>query len=237
MWFAPLLRSFHSGSRRPRVGRLRSSKRATPPRVRLQLEMLEDRRVPSTGLSLFDPFGPSLLSDGFHASDFLDNSSANSGFVLPGNGGGSPTSSSGSSSAGTSENVGSSSVSAGSAGAQAPAISSPNSAVPNSQFLGAVASHSSSSPSGVNVSPLLSSSPAAGALLSVTSINSVTTDITSGNDQGHGIGIQSDGKIVVGGVANRPVTAGGNSSFAVVRYNPDLTLDTSYGNNGIETTQ
>ena len=51
------------------------------------------------------------------------------------------------------------------------------------------------------------------------------TSVTSGDDYGMAVAIQSDGKIVVGGFAG--------SDFAVVRYNPDGTLDTGFGTNGI----
>jgi uncharacterized delta-60 repeat protein len=52
----------------------------------------------------------------------------------------------------------------------------------------------------------------------------VTTDLTSGLDQGNAVAIQADRKIVVAGVA-----AGGGGRFALARYNPDGSLDTSFG--------
>lgn len=58
----------------------------------------------------------------------------------------------------------------------------------------------------------------------------VTTDIT-GNDLVESIGIQSDGKIVVGGTSNTT----GASDFAAVRYNSDGSLDNSFGTGGIAT--
>jgi len=60
----------------------------------------------------------------------------------------------------------------------------------------------------------------------------VTTPIGSGNDLGYGIAIQSDGKIVVAGLSHN----GSNYDFAVVRYNTDGTLDTTFHSDGIVTT-
>ena len=59
----------------------------------------------------------------------------------------------------------------------------------------------------------------------------VTTDIGSGYasyDVANALGIQSDGKIVAAG--------GSSSNFALVRYNTDGTLDTSFGTGGKVTT-
>jgi uncharacterized delta-60 repeat protein len=234
MWFTPLVRTLKSGSKRRWAGcAARSNGTHRPRRTRLQVEMLEDRRVLSHLLPLFDPFGPGLLSDGLDLSNSLSDSSTTSGIHLSGNLSGSPASSSTDSAAGTSSTFAASLSSGGSQG-QAPVISNANSAVPNSQFLGAIANHPSPNLSGTGISPMLSP-PGSGGPLSVTSINAVTTSIT-GHDAGYGIGIQSDGKIVVGGTAG---SLNNNSvpSFAVVRYNPDLTLDTSYGQGGFQTTQ
>ncbi len=56
----------------------------------------------------------------------------------------------------------------------------------------------------------------------------VTTDFGVGSDDyGYTVAIQSDGKIVVAGSAT--AMTGGNRKFAVVRYNPDGSLDTSFG--------
>jgi uncharacterized delta-60 repeat protein len=52
----------------------------------------------------------------------------------------------------------------------------------------------------------------------------VTTDFSSGNDYGHAMAIQSDGKIVVAGYDS-------NNDFAVVRYLSDGTLDTTFDSN------
>ncbi len=62
----------------------------------------------------------------------------------------------------------------------------------------------------------------------------VTTAIGSGDDFAHAVALQGDGKIVVAGVSYN----GSNWDFAVVRYNSDGSLDTSFGSNsnGIVTT-
>ena len=60
----------------------------------------------------------------------------------------------------------------------------------------------------------------------------VTTAIGSSHDHGWSVAIQSDGKIVVAGDSD----SGGNADFAVVRYDPDGTLDTSFSGDGIVTT-
>ncbi len=59
----------------------------------------------------------------------------------------------------------------------------------------------------------------------------VTTDFGGGYDYGKGIAVQSDGKILLGGQSN-----GSNSDFALVRYNSDGSLDTSFDGDGIVTT-
>lgn len=56
----------------------------------------------------------------------------------------------------------------------------------------------------------------------------VTTAIGTGDDQAAAVAIQSDGKIVVAGHAFN----GANYDFAVVRYNPDGSLDTTFNTNG-----
>jgi uncharacterized delta-60 repeat protein len=60
----------------------------------------------------------------------------------------------------------------------------------------------------------------------------VQTDVLGGGDQANAVVVQPDGKIVVGGYA----AAGVSSDFALVRYNPDGTLDTSFDGDGIVTT-
>jgi uncharacterized delta-60 repeat protein len=53
----------------------------------------------------------------------------------------------------------------------------------------------------------------------------VTTNLTPGYDSANDVAIQPDGKIVVAGVAD--------GRFALVRYNPDGTLDRTFGRAGI----
>ncbi|GEM_PF-891778 len=57
----------------------------------------------------------------------------------------------------------------------------------------------------------------------------VTTDIGAGDDRGYGVALQSDGKIVVAGSSYN----GSNNDFALVRYNSNGSLDTSFGTQGI----
>ena len=59
----------------------------------------------------------------------------------------------------------------------------------------------------------------------------VATDVSAFADQGNSVTIQPDGKIVVAGVAGIS-----NGNFALVRYNADGSLDSSFGNNGTLTT-
>ena len=56
----------------------------------------------------------------------------------------------------------------------------------------------------------------------------IITPVGSGNDFGQSVKIQTDGKIVVGGFASN----GSNNDFAVVRYNPDGSLDTTFDGDG-----
>jgi uncharacterized delta-60 repeat protein len=60
----------------------------------------------------------------------------------------------------------------------------------------------------------------------------VTTPVGSGKDQAHAIGIQPDGRIVAAGSSDN----GSKYNFALVRYNTNGTLDTSFGTSGIVTT-
>ncbi len=55
----------------------------------------------------------------------------------------------------------------------------------------------------------------------------LTTAVGSGYDSALGVAIQSDGKIVVGGYSQRSI----DYDFAVVRYYPNGSLDTSFGPN------
>ncbi|MFN9539180.1 MAG: beta strand repeat-containing protein, partial [Planctomycetota bacterium] len=60
----------------------------------------------------------------------------------------------------------------------------------------------------------------------------VTTPIGTGTDSGRSITLQADGKILVGGLSNN----GSNDDFALIRYNVDGSLDTSFGTGGKVTT-
>ena len=60
----------------------------------------------------------------------------------------------------------------------------------------------------------------------------VTTAIGSGGDYAESVAIQSDGKIVAAGFSYN----GSNNDFALVRYNTDGTLDTSFDSDGKVTT-
>jgi uncharacterized delta-60 repeat protein len=64
----------------------------------------------------------------------------------------------------------------------------------------------------------------------------VTTDIAGFTDEGNSVAIQSDGKIVVGGTARSSSASFGAADFAVIRYNPDGSLDTSFDADGKATT-
>jgi uncharacterized delta-60 repeat protein len=55
----------------------------------------------------------------------------------------------------------------------------------------------------------------------------VTTDLSGREDEARGVAIQPDGKIVVVGLSE-----GSDLDFAVARYNPDGTLDVTFGNEG-----
>ncbi len=60
----------------------------------------------------------------------------------------------------------------------------------------------------------------------------LTTPVGSGDDRSYGACIQADGKIVITGESHN----GSDYDIAVVRYNTDGTLDTTFGNGGIVTT-
>ncbi len=57
----------------------------------------------------------------------------------------------------------------------------------------------------------------------------VITSIGSGNDAAYSVALQSDGKIVLGGYSRNGLT----DDFAVVRYNTDGSLDTTFDTDGI----
>src|SRR3990172_2957508 len=65
----------------------------------------------------------------------------------------------------------------------------------------------------------------------------VTTAIGSGDDYAYALGIQSDGKIVAAGYSSDMVSGySGRYYFALVRYNSNGTLDTTFGTGGKVTT-
>jgi len=59
----------------------------------------------------------------------------------------------------------------------------------------------------------------------------VVTSVSAGNDSGHDVVIQPDGKIVVAGDATNAT-----DDFAILRYNPNGSLDTAFDVDGIVTT-
>jgi uncharacterized delta-60 repeat protein len=62
----------------------------------------------------------------------------------------------------------------------------------------------------------------------------VTTDFAGGSDLAFGVALQPDGKIVAAGTATRGATI--ISDFALARYNPDGSLDATFGSAGKVTT-
>ena len=58
-----------------------------------------------------------------------------------------------------------------------------------------------------------------------------TTDFGSFNDRAHGVALQADGKIV-----GRRAKLSGSGDFALARYNPNGSLDTSFSGDGKQTT-
>ena len=61
------------------------------------------------------------------------------------------------------------------------------------------------------------------------------TEIGNSGAEAHSLVMQSDGKIVAAGYMNQDVSPGQNI-FAVVRYNTDGSLDTTFSGDGIQTT-
>lgn len=55
------------------------------------------------------------------------------------------------------------------------------------------------------------------------------TSIGTYTDDGNALGLQSDGKIIVGGTSSLP---GGSNGFALLRYNSDGSLDNNFGSGG-----
>src|SRR5205085_424585 len=66
----------------------------------------------------------------------------------------------------------------------------------------------------------------------------ILTDFAGAYDDARGVAIQADGRIVAAGyVANGPASDEGiNYDFALARYNPDRTLDDTFGGDGKVTT-
>jgi uncharacterized delta-60 repeat protein len=62
----------------------------------------------------------------------------------------------------------------------------------------------------------------------------VTTVFTTGRETATGLLIQPDGKIVISGSIDKPSET--DTSFALVRYNPDGSPDLTFGNGGLVTT-
>jgi len=60
----------------------------------------------------------------------------------------------------------------------------------------------------------------------------LTTDFGSGYDRALAVAVQADGKIVTAGYADNGV----NRDFALARYNPDGSLDTTFSSDGLLTT-
>ena len=61
----------------------------------------------------------------------------------------------------------------------------------------------------------------------------MTTEVGSRNDYSRSVAIQSDGKIVAAGES----FSGSSWDFALVRYNTDGSLDTSFDSDGKVTTE
>ena len=65
----------------------------------------------------------------------------------------------------------------------------------------------------------------------------VRTDWAGGlKSAGHAVAIQSNGKIVVAGAVSARLLGGSSDMFALARYQPDGSLDTTFGSNGLVTT-
>src|SRR3954468_327865 len=76
---------------------------------------------------------------------------------------------------------------------------------------------------------------AAGSIDSLFGTNgTVVRNIFNSDDYGFAVAVQSDGKVLVAGRASNGVSGG--SDFAVARFNSNGSLDTSFGMNGIATT-
>jgi uncharacterized delta-60 repeat protein len=64
------------------------------------------------------------------------------------------------------------------------------------------------------------------------SAGKLSTDFFGNTDQARRVRIQPDGKIVVAGLATTGSGVTANTDFAVARYNPDGSLDTTFGSGG-----
>ena len=64
----------------------------------------------------------------------------------------------------------------------------------------------------------------------------VTTPIGTIDDEAHALAIQSDGKLVAAGYSNTGSVSSPVYEFALVRYNIDGSLDTTFGTDGVVTT-
>jgi uncharacterized delta-60 repeat protein len=64
----------------------------------------------------------------------------------------------------------------------------------------------------------------------------VVSDIAGGIDEGHSLVVQDDGKIVVAGVSGSLPANSSTRDFALLRFNPDGSLDTSLNGTGKVTT-
>ncbi|MBI2960352.1 MAG: hypothetical protein HYY28_08565, partial [Betaproteobacteria bacterium] len=64
----------------------------------------------------------------------------------------------------------------------------------------------------------------------------VLTDVGTGDDVGRAVAIQADGKLVVAGYAGNSTSTNTSIDVAMVRYNANGTLDTSFGSVGKVTT-
>ncbi|MCP4745482.1 MAG: DUF4347 domain-containing protein, partial [Desulfobacteraceae bacterium] len=69
-------------------------------------------------------------------------------------------------------------------------------------------------------------------LIDLGTFGTVTTDFNSHIDIGYSMAVQTDNKIVVAGMSRDS----GPSDYALVRYNPDGSIDTDFGVNGMVTT-
>jgi uncharacterized delta-60 repeat protein len=83
---------------------------------------------------------------------------------------------------------------------------------------------------------LLGVAPARAALLKMlTSVAATSTSFGTTSNPAEGVGVQPDGKIVVAGIANwTSYGPRGQNLFGVARYNADLSLDTTFGKGGLQ---